>query len=236
MSLAKKTIIIIISFSLIFIGLTPLYFQSRNPKSTNSNSTKSVIIIDAGHGGFDGGAVAGDGTIEKDINLNIALAVGELLAFGGYDVVLTRDTDTGTEDDASKPIQTRKVSDLKNRLALMSKYDNAVFVSIHLNKFNSSAAHGAQVFYSPTFSESQELGQCIQQSVKNLLQPENERKIKKATKSTYLLYNATAPAVIVECGFLSNSEELKKLKDYDYQQQMAFAVYCGINDYFNREK
>lgn len=236
MSRIKKTVLVLVSFLLIFVGLTPLWFQSKDSRHTSTKTDKPIIILDAGHGGFDGGAVAGDGTVEKDINLNIALSVGELLAFGGYDVVLTRDTDTGTEDDSTKPIQTRKVSDLKNRLALMKKYEDAVFVSIHLNKFNSESAHGAQVFYSPNLSQSSELGNAIQDSIKKLLQPDNQRVIKKGTKSTYLLYNATIPAVIVECGFLSNSAELNKLKTEDYQRQMAFAVYCGINDYFNREK
>jgi len=236
MSLIKKIALILVSFLLIFIGLTPFVFKGQNGRRASSNSDKAVIIIDAGHGGFDGGAVAGDGTVEKDINLNISLCLSELLAFNGYDVVLTRNSDTGTEDDASKPIQTRKVSDLKNRLALMNKYDDAIFVSIHLNKFNSAAAKGAQVFYAPKNSDSARLGQSVQTAVKNLLQPDNERLIKKATKSTYLLYNAEIPAVIVECGFLSNAAELKLLKNEEYQRQMAFAVYSGINEYFNGEK
>ncbi len=189
-------------------------------------------MANSAHGGFDGGAVALDGTVEKDINLQIATSLSELLALGGYSVIMTRTTDTGTEDDFTKPIQVRKVSDLKNRLALMDRYPNAIFVSIHLNKFTATAAKGAQVFYSKNHTDSYTLGDSIQGNIRTLLQPENERVIKQATKSTYLLHNAKIPAVIVECGFLSNAEELKMLKDDNYKNQIAFAVYCGINDYF----
>ncbi len=189
-------------------------------------------MANSAHGGFDGGAVAPDGTVEKDINLQIATSLSELLALNGYSVIMTRTTDTGTEDDLTKPIQTRKVSDLKNRLSLMDRYPNAIFVSIHLNKFTASSAKGAQVFYSQNNPDSYTLGDSIQGNIRTLLQPENDRVIKQGTKSTYLLYNAKIPAVIVECGFLSNAEELKKLKDDNYKNQIAFATFCGINDYF----
>lgn len=200
--------------------------------SANINNTGKTIIVDAGHGGFDGGAVASDGTVEKDINLKIATCLSEMLAINGFDVVMTRTTDSGTEDDFTKPIQTRKVSDLKNRLKLMNSYDDAIFVSIHLNKFTASSANGAQVFYSKNNPKSSDLGLSIQNSVKNLLQKENDRVIKQGTKSTYLLHNAEIPAVIVECGFLSNNSELQKLKDEEYQRQLAFSIYCGIIDYY----
>ncbi len=154
------------------------------------------------------------------------------MSFSGYDVILTRDSDTGTEDDFDKSIQKRKISDLKNRLELMNKYEDAVFVSIHLNKFTASSAKGAQVFYSANNAESRSLGEEIQASIKDRLQPENGRVIKQGSKSTYLLHNARIPAVIVECGFVSNILELKMLKDEEYQSKMAFAVFSGINNYF----
>lgn len=193
------------------------------------------IILDAGHGGFDGGAVASDGTVEKDINLKITLRLSELLRLWGFDVIMTRESDASTDDVESDKISVRKKSDLKNRLRLMYDYPEAVFVSVHLNKFTTSAAAGSQVFYGPRCPDSRLLGECIQQAVVRLLQPENKRVNKQATDSTYILSNAPIPAVIVECGFLSNSAELARLKDEDYQKQMAFGIFCGIMDYSNRE-
>lgn len=192
-----------------------------------------TIIIDAGHGGFDGGAVALDGTSEKDINLNISLTLANMLKVSGYNVVLTRNEDTSTDSIDSDKIASRKKSDLKNRLSLMEKYPNSYYVSIHLNKFTTTAASGAQVFYSKNFDESKEIALCVQKSIVSMLQPTNKRVIKQGTSATYLLHNAKVPAIIVECGFLSNSAELLKLKDEDYQNQMSFAIFGGIIDYFN---
>lgn len=197
--------------------------------------TTPTVIIDAGHGGFDGGATASDGTVEKDINLQIALKTARLLRLNGFDVIMTRSEDTGTEDDESEAIAMRKKSDLTNRLQIMKDNPDAVFVSIHLNKFTTSAANGAQVFYTKNRKEALCLAQSLQQSIKTLLQPQNDRVVKQGTNSTFLLKNAVVPTVIVECGFLSNKAELEKLKSEDYQSQMAFAVVCGITDYFKQD-
>lgn len=193
---------------------------------------RPTVILDAGHGGFDGGAVAPDGTVEKEINLKIALKLKEFLRLGGYEVVMTRDSDVSTDDVETDKIAARKKSDLKNRLKLMKDYPDAVFVSIHLNKFTTSAAAGSQVFYSAGREESKKLGEDIQKAIVRLLQPENTRVNKQATSSTYILYNATLPAVLVECGFLSNTAELKRLKTEEYQNKMAFGIFCGIMDYY----
>lgn len=194
---------------------------------------KSIVFINPPHGGFDGGAVASDGTVEKDINLNIAMVLRRFVEQSGFNVIMTRTSDSATDDVETKAIAARKKSDLKNRLELMRDYPDAIFVSIHLNKFTTSAASGAQVFYSKTNPNSKTLGECIQKSVVGLLQPDNTRVIKQGTDSTYLLKNATVPAVIVECGFLSNHGELEKLKNEEYQSKMAFAVYCGILEYYS---
>lgn len=196
------------------------------------NFNSPIVIIDPGHGGFDGGAVANDGTIEKDINLNIAITLERLLALNGFETIMTRTTDTGTEDSSDASIAVRKKSDLQNRLELMKKYPDAVFVSIHLNKFTTTSASGAQMFYSARHNDAKILAQNIQSNIVELLQPQNTRVIKQGTDSTYLLKYATVPAVIVECGFLSNTNELKRLKDTKYQQQLSFAIATGIIDYY----
>lgn len=207
------------------------YVKTEIIGANTTVDTVPTVIIDAGHGGFDGGATAGDGTVEKDINLQIALKTAQLLRFNGINVIMTRSEDTGTEDDESEAIAKRKKSDLSNRLQIMKDNPDAIFVSIHLNKFTTSAASGAQVFYTKNYKEAFNLAQGVQQSIINLLQPDNTRVVKQGTNSTYLLKNAAVPAIIVECGFLSNKSELEKLKNEDYQSQMAFAVVCGIIDY-----
>lgn len=200
------------------------------PTNTTTDIAKTVII-DAGHGGFDGGASAADGTVEKDINLQIALKTAYILRLNGFEVIMTRDSDTGTEDDESEAIAKRKKSDLSNRLQMMKDYPDAIYVSIHLNKFTTSAANGAQVFYTKNYKEARDLAQSVQQSIVTLIQPENTRVVKQGTDSTYLLKNAAVPTIIVECGFLSNKAELEKLKNDDYQSQMALAIVGGIMDY-----
>lgn len=210
------------------------YFLRKytNTSAFMSDDKRPVLILDAGHGGFDGGAVAPDGTVEKNINLKIAVGLRDLLTQNGFKVIMTRESDVSTEDVESDKIATRKKSDLKNRLKLMNDYPDAVFVSIHLNKFTTSAANGSQVFYNASIGDSKKLGDDIQKSIVKLLQPENQRINKPATSSTYILYNATIPAVLVECGFLSNTAELKRLKTEEYQNKIAFSIFCGIMNYY----
>lgn len=195
---------------------------------------ENIVFSNASHGGFDGGAVAGDGTVEKDINLNISLTLAKFLKQNGFRVIMTREADVSTEDTESPQIASKKRNDLKNRLKLMSDYPDAVFVSIHLNKFTTSSAFGSQVFYSKS-DESAVLADKIQKAIVSLIQPDNTRVNKQATSSTYLLYNATVPAVLVECGFLSNASELALLKQPDYQNKMAFSIYTGILEYFKEK-
>ena len=191
-------------------------------------------MANSAHGGFDGGAVAKDGTVEKDINLKICLKLASLLKSSGYNVILTREADVSTDDVETDKIPSRKKSDLRNRLKLMKDFPNSVFISIHLNKFTTAAASGAQIFYSEKEEESKILAEDIRKSIVSMLQKDNTRVNKKSTSSTYILHNATVPAVLVECGFLSNSEELKKLKNSEYQNQMAFTIFCGITKYFSK--
>ncbi len=190
-------------------------------------SPAKTVIIDAGHGGEDGGAVAPDGTLEKEINLKIALHTAKLLKVYGFEVIMTRESDTST----SKGESFIKREDLENRLNLMNQNPDSIFVSVHLNKFTTSAAKGSQVFYSK-FENSKLLGDLIQNSIISNLQKENKRVNKQATSSTYLLHKATVPAVLVECGFLSNEAELSRLKDSAYQKKLAFCITDGILKYF----
>lgn len=214
---------ILLSFLVCFIFInTATIYNAASVLTTE----KKKIIIDAGHGGFDGGASNGN-ILEKDINLIIAKDLKYLISMFGYDIIMTRETDCAinTEGDS---IRTKKISDMKNRLKIMKNYPEAEFVSIHLNKYSTSEPKGLQVFYSPNDENSFKLAQNIQESVKNILQKENHRKVKKATSDAYLLDNAPIPAVIIECGFLSNANDLENLTNTEYQQKLAFACFCGI--------
>ena len=190
------------------------------------------IVIDAGHGGEDGGAVSSDGVPEKEINLTIAQDADALLTFFGFDTEMTRndDGDLSTEGDNTKQ---RKNSDMKKRLEIINASDDNTIISIHQNKFSDTKSHGTQVFYSPNNEKSLLLADAIKFSVKSQLQPDNERLSKPADSSIYLLKNTDNPAVIVECGFLSNKDECERLKNREYQKQMAFAVTTGFMDYYH---
>lgn len=194
------------------------------------------LVIDAGHGGEDGGAVAADETMEKDINLDIALRLQKLLVLSGCDVTLTRDSDKAIYSDGCDTLKAKKVSDMKNRLAIFNSDQNNIVISIHQNKFPQTQYSGTQVFYAPKNPDGNLLAESIKASVTGMLQPQNTRETKKANKDIYLLYNAEVPAVIVECGFVSNPQELEKLKTEEYRQQMAFAIYCGFLNYYNQNQ
>lgn len=232
----KKKVVSLVSLLLCVCMLCLFSEQKILETAVSVNTASPVIILDAGHGGFDGGAVAADGTVEKDINLKISLTLSKMLKSSGYTVIMTREEDIGTEDNLNDKIASRKKSDLKNRLKLMNDNPEAVFVSIHLNKFTTAAARGSQVFYSGKTEQSKNLGDSIQKNIIKLLQPDNTRVNKQATSSTFLLYNATVPAVLVECGFLSNKAELELLKTTEYQNKMAFCILCGINEFFSNTK
>lgn len=192
---------------------------------------KGTIVIDAGHGGEDGGTVGINGEMEKDINLNIALALAQILKQNNFEVILTRDADCSIGDQTLSTIAERKRSDTKKRLQIVQETGECILISIHQNHFTESQYHGAQMFYSGNREESALLAESIRQSVTQSLQPENKRENKQAESSIYLLYHAQVPAVLVECGFLSNPEEAELLTQEEYQKSMAAAIYNGLVNY-----
>lgn len=194
-----------------------------------------VIIVDAGHGGEDGGAEA-DGALEKDINLAISRRVADILRLSGYTVKEVRTEDISVYSDDAETLREKKVSDLKNRVALFNESTNQIAVSIHQNKFDSAKYHGTQVFYSLKHPDSMNLAKAIQTSVVMLLQNDNTRELKSAGDDIYILRNTEVPAVIVECGFLSNPEERAKLTEDEYQQEIAYAIAMGTMDYCQQKK
>ncbi len=200
--------------------------------SSGDTAITNTVIIDAGHGGPDGGTSADDGTLEKEINLQIALKLDEALKAMGVETVMIRTEDISIHNSAAKTIREKKISDIKNRLEIINKTENSIFVSIHQNHFSVSKYNGTQVFYSKNHPLSHTLANSIRQPIISYLQPENSREIKESDSGIYLLYHTQRPAVMVECGFLSNFEETKKLKDDAYQKKLAFLIAVGIFDYF----
>lgn len=192
---------------------------------------KGLVVLDAGHGGEDGGASSADGILEKDINLAIALQLEEYLKLHHFDVIMIRDGDYSVGDQSLPTVSERKRSDTKRRLQAIEEAGECIFISIHQNHFSESKYDGAQVFYSGNREESAILAEAIRKNIVGALQPENHRENKKAESNIYLLDRCHVPAVLVECGFLSNPAEAAKLNQKAYQKDMAAAIYNGLIDY-----
>ena len=183
------------------------------------------IVIDAGHGGVDVGASGSGGELEKEINLAVAEIMRDLCKIAGYSTAMTRTGDYMLSDGREG---TNKMRDLRSRLAITEENPFAVFVSIHTNKFSDSRYWGLQVYYSPHNERSQNLARLIQESAKQNLAPENGRKIKNAQNSIYLLDRIKQPAVMVECGFLSNENETELLMRQQYRKNLAASILAGV--------
>lgn len=196
-------------------------------------SSQPVILIDPGHGGMDGGAQSKSGALEKNLNLDISKTLKEIFEVNGFKVKMTRETDTSIHDPSANTIRKQKLSDLKNRMDLINQTENGMLISIHQNLFTDSKYSGSQIFYSQNNPLSKDLATQVQQSIVGLIQPDNSREIKPAGNHIYLLREAKIPAIIVECGFLSNEEESSKLANKEYQQKLAFAIYCGFLQHWN---
>ncbi len=194
--------------------------------STEINNSK-IVIVDAGHGGEDGGASGVNGVLEKDLNLQMALEIGARFEEEGYAVVYTRTDDRLLYREEENVKGIRKISDLKNRCKIAEMYPDSVFVSVHMNSFGDSKYSGLQVYYSTENEESERIARGIQEQVKSDVQNQNNRKAKKGD-GIYILENISNPAVLVECGFLTNSDECKKLSEKEYQKQLSFSIVCGI--------
>ena len=198
-------------------------------QATDGKVRSGPVLIDPGHGGFDGGTVAEDGTLEKHLNLAVSLYLRDLLYVCGVPVEMTRQTDVGLEADATATIRDKKTSDMRRRLTM---YEVAsLVISVHQNHFSQSKYSGTQVFYSANHPDSAVLAENIRSAVVEWIQPQNTRELKRATDSIFLLSHTTTPTVLVECGFLSNYDERSKLKMPAYQQQLAFAVAAGYWKY-----
>lgn len=199
--------------------------MGANAKRTIFPMMNATIVLDAGHGGWDPGKTGERGANEKDLNLAVAEKLAEYLELGGANVILTR-----SSDDA---LGSGKKGDMAERKRIANESHADALVSIHQNAFPSAKAKGAQVFYHKSSEKGKVLAECVQESLRNRVDGSNRRQVKE-NKSYYILRTTEIPAVIVECGFLSNAEEEKLLNDTGYQEKLAWAIYCGVLDYFEK--
>ena len=214
------------------------FYADRRSVTVSENMTAPkysapVVVIDAGHGGIDGGAVGADGTLEKEINLAVAKRLEAICCLTGVECVMTREEDSLLADESMKRF--RKMTDLKNRLEVVKRLESEgkspILISIHMNNFSSPEYSGLQVWYSPNSERSAVLANCLQDYAKNYIDSANNRKVKKAGSAIYMLDRVTSPAVLVECGFLSNTAEREMLKSEAYQTKLAVVIYSAVCEY-----
>lgn len=210
-------------------------YHLRTSAQENEKKTMPLIIIDAGHGGEDGGTQSSSGIIEKDINLSISKKIENIFTLYGFDTLMIRSVDKLIYNEDCTTVREKKVSDIHNRMRILEQHPDSIFLSIHQNHFDQSKYSGAQVFYSKNNPESQIIAECIQSTVISNLQHENTRAVKPSGTEIYLLYHAKSPAVMVECGFLSNGAEAQLLNDDEYQTKMSVAIVQGVLTYLNKE-
>lgn len=222
---SRSTALVVLYICLILLGIDRLYINNVKQVSTLPVNHK-VIALDAGHGGKDPGKVAQDGTEEKGINLEITKKLQAFLEEGGAVVINTRVSDNAVGEN--------KRMDLKNRVEITKANKADMLVSIHQNSYPQDSVKGAQVFYNKNSEASKQLAYSIQKRLKDVADSKNDR-VAKANANYYILKQVDVPAVIVECGFLSNSVEKQKLTSSEYQEKIAWAIYMGILEYYGED-
>lgn len=218
------------------LGYAELYSSEPSAQAA-AEAPSPAVILDPGHGGEDGGASSGD-ILEKDLNLAISEKLCDIYTIFGYDVRTTRTEDTLLYDyfhDLEDYKGRKKTYDLRNRLRIAEESGASLFVGIHMNKFPQEKYKGLQVYYSPNDDGSREAASMIQSYAKKFLDPDNTREIKQATQSIYILKRIKLPAVLVECGFLSNPEELALLSTEEYRLQLSAAIFASTAEYLAKK-
>lgn len=191
---------------------------------------KPIIVLDAGHGGLDSGAVGKSGLLEKDVNLSIVLKLRDMFELSGFEVVLTRDKDISIYDAGVEGIRNQKLSDMDNRLEIIQSYPESIFLCIHQNNYTDPQYFGAQMFYNDNNPDNRTLAQIMQNRFAEL-QAGNDREIKLSGDELFLLKSNTNPSLMIECGFLSNPDEEQKLASDEYRQQVAFTIWSGVLEF-----
>ncbi|WP_134686819.1 N-acetylmuramoyl-L-alanine amidase CwlD [Brevibacillus migulae] len=233
--MTRKAIGWLLAFFLLIVIFT---YERPEPTTWSTWSLPlagTVIALDAGHGGVDGGAVSKDGEVlEKEVTLAITMYLRDFLQQAGAFVVMTREEDKDLASPEAQRVGKRKSEDIRNRVKLINETAPDFAISVHLNAIPSSRWSGAQTFYFPAFKESGEMASLIQDEIKRVLENTNRKPI--ITDDVFLIREVTCPAVLVEVGFLSNEAEAKQLRSTEYQKAMANAIYQGILRHYAGEK
>ncbi len=227
------TIISLVVFSVLFVLSSLIFTNNDHLRYTSVNNqlnVSPVIVIDPGHGGEDGGAVSDSGIVEKNINLTISEYINDFCRLSGVDSVMTRNDDYMLVPQFAGS-SNKKRADLIARTEIAFQYEDAIFVSIHQNKFENGKYKGLQVFYSKNNPESALLANIIKTTNIKLLDSDNKRETKVGGREIYVLDNIESPAVLIECGFLSNFDDAAKLNTPTYQKKLAFVIYASLMKY-----
>lgn len=235
LKLKKMIGVTCLTLGCLFTGLACIRggFEDKEIEVFNADYEPSyTIVVDAGHGKPDGGAVSKNGVAEAGLNLSIALKLAEELEAYGYEVILTRaDEQNIADSDKQTPIRAMKVSDINNRIKIVNESKADMLVSIHMNNFESSKYYGWQTFYQKNSDVSKQIAENIQTGISNQIERENNRVALPIT-DIKLIDKSTIPAVIVECGFLSNEEDLRLLLTEEYQMQIVNGIVEGIEEIY----
>lgn len=211
---------------LLFVLLTAIIINRYVPRGAETwlrSAQERVLIIDAGHGGLDGGAVAHDGVTESSINLSIALRLEAAAKLFGIDTVMTRSHENLDYPEAAESVKAKKSWDQKTRVELINSVSNGVLISIHQNRYPDPGPRGAQVLYAKT-AGSEAFAKAMHALINASLCPENRRVASPISENIYLMRNVSCPAVLIECGFLSNPEESLLLESDGYQKKLAITI------------
>ncbi len=230
----KKDFYII--FIILFVLLVSFLFNRKRVITTSFVPINNIIIgVDPGHGGIDPGTVSKSGVREDRVNLSISLKLKRLLEQSGGIVVITRKDEKGLYTEESNTLKEKKSEDLKKRKEIIEKGNCDLLISIHLNSFSQSKYYGAQTFYKKDCEDSKMIAYTIQEELKKTLDKDNDR-VPQERDDVFLIREVNIPAIIVECGFLSNPREEKLLSNEKYQEKVAWAIYLGIMRYFNQKQ
>lgn len=237
MNIKKPTLSSGVQFLMTILLLFLIYHLARQAAMLTSVSSSAaaspaaspVVVLDSGHGGWDPGKVGIDGSLEKDLNLAIALKLKNYLEASGVTVIMTRDGDYGLYDERDS---NKKSADMANRCKLINDAAPALTVSIHQNSYHEEPIHGGQVFYYKKSQQGQQLAEIIQKRF-DYVQGQTNTRVAKANDNYYLLLHVRSPIVIVECGFLSNASDAANLNSEDYQDRLAWTIHMGIMEYIN---
>ena len=223
----KRLIILVLLLSFAASGCTVFSSAKRVSKAQ-----EPLLIIDPGHGGKDGGAVGADGSKESEINLAVAIKMEALCGFLGVESVMTRDSESLDYPKSATTIRAKKIADQKARIELINSTPNAVLISVHQNTYPSAKPSGGQALYGKA-EGSQALAELIQSNITLSIDADNTRAAAKISDDIYLMKKAECPAVLVECGFMSNPTELELLKTEEYQAKLAAVFVASYTQFIS---